>query len=209
MLEPEPEDPELLLEDFELLVLALAAGAAAGVAAAGAAAGALDEDVEPDAPLLASLFTPPCPRQAPRPLFVEVVPSLHIVVPEPEEEDPEDPDEEPLPEELLDEPEAGALLLEELPPAPALAVLSTPPCPRHAPRPLLVAVVPSLQTGLAVLLVLLLEVLLPVLCASDSAGAASSAAANTAPHVKPLNFARFMDRSPLKEAVILRAFRIP
>jgi hypothetical protein len=122
LLEVEPEDPELLLEDLELMALPELGAAADEAAAAGAAAGALDEDAEPEEPPLASLFTPPCPRHAPRPLLVEVVPSLHIVVPEPEDEDPE----EPLPEELLVELDAGALLLLEEP-APALAVLSTPP----------------------------------------------------------------------------------
>jgi hypothetical protein len=34
-------------------------------------------------------------------------------------------------------------------------------------------------------------------CASETAGAAASAAAHSAPHIKPLSFARFMSRSPL------------
>jgi hypothetical protein len=81
--------------------------------------------------------------------------------------------------------------------APVPAALFTPPCPLQAPRPLCVAVVPSLHTGF----VAVLSVLLPVLCASDPADAPSSAAANTAAHIKPLNFASFIGRSPLRHAV--------
>jgi hypothetical protein len=84
-----------------------------------------------------------------------------------------------------------------VPPVPA--ALFTPPCPLQAPRPLCVAVVPSLHTGL----VAVLSVLPPLLCASDAGGAPSSAAANTVAHIKPLNFASFIDRSPLTHAVFL------
>jgi hypothetical protein len=198
--EDEPEDFELLLD--EAGVLAAGAAAAAAAAGAGAVAGAaagLEEDVEE---LPASLFTPPCPRQAPRPPWAAVVPSLQVTGAL--EEDEEDEELEDVPDEAaVLEPEAGAAEPEE-PLAAALAVLSTPPWPLQAPRPLCVAVEPSLQTGLGAVLLLELVLVLPlVLCASDSAGAASSAAANTAPHVKRLKFASFIWRTPLGKAVVL------
>jgi hypothetical protein len=130
------------------------------------------------------------------------VPSLQVTgaadVEEPEEElaldaAEDDPDEDP---------EAGAAAPEE-PPAAAVADLSTPPWPLQAPRPLWVAVVPSLHTGLAEELLLELVPLLPLaLCASESPGAVSSAATNTVPHVKPLSIGNFICRSPHQKAVV-------
>jgi hypothetical protein len=176
----------------------LAAGAAAAAAAAGAGAVAGVEAVEE---LPASLFTPPWPRQAPRPPWAAVVPSLQVTGVLEDEE----PEEELELDELLEAagvaPAAGAAAPEE-PPAAALADLSTPPWPLQAPRPLWLAVEPSLHTGFGA--VLLLELVL-VLCASDSAGAASNAAANAAPHIKALKFASFICRTPLGKAVVLNS----
>jgi hypothetical protein len=190
----EPEDFELVLDEAPVL----AAGAAAAAAAAGAGAVAGVEAVEE---LPASLFTPPWPRQAPRPPWAAVVPSLQVTGVLEDEE----PEEELELDELLEAagvaPAAGAAAPEE-PPAAALADLSTPPWPLQAPRPLWLAVEPSLHTGFGA--VLLLELVL-VLCASDSAGAASNAAANAAPHIKALKFASFICRTPLGKAVVLNS----
>jgi hypothetical protein len=96
--------------------------------------------------------------------------------------------------------EAGALEaadvepLLELPFAAAVAALSMPPWPLHAPRPPWAAVLPSLQvTGVLAVL----ELLESVLCATVSAGTASSAPAIAAAHVKPLSRVKIMNRSPL------------
>jgi hypothetical protein len=167
---PPPED--------ELLVAAGAA-AAAGAAVAGAAAAAV-------LPLDAALFTPPCPLQAPRPPWGEVVPSLQTTGP-------------PLPE---DEPlvaagaapaagAAGAAVAGAAAAAvlPLEAALFTPPCPLQAPRPPCGEVVPSLHvTGP-----------LDASCADKNPGAASSAAVSNTVRMSPssLVFARFMCSSPL------------
>jgi hypothetical protein len=160
------------------------------------AAGAAELEVEalppPDA---ADLFTPPCPLQAPRPLWVEVVPSLQVTVAAPPELDE--------PEALELELAAGAALapldplelLELLLPleplaAAAVAFLSIPPWPLQAPRPPCGDVVPSLQvTGL-------LAVLLLLSCARLNPGAVSHAAVSSAPPSKPLSFMEFIDVSP-------------
>jgi hypothetical protein len=99
----------------------------AAAVVAGAAAVPL---AEPEAERL--LFTPPCPLQAPRPVLVDVVPSLQVTV---------------VAGEVLEAPLVEPLVLDPvlLAAAPALLLLSTPPCPLQAPRPLLADVVPSLQ----------------------------------------------------------------
>ena len=111
-------------EDFEPVIVPpvivpaagamVVAGAAAG--AAGAAAGA--------AALLADLLMPPCPLQAPRPPCGEVVPSLQVTGPLPEDEAEDE-----------DVVAAGAAAAGAAEPAPVEADLFTPPCPLQAPRP--------------------------------------------------------------------------
>jgi hypothetical protein len=151
-----------------------AAAVAAGAGAAGAAA-------LPALPAEADLFTPPWPEQAPRPLCVEVVPSLQVTVPEPDAADDAEVAAPAAGAGAASEPEAEAL-------APADADLSIPPCPEQAPRPPWGEVVPSLQVTEPLVA---LEV-----CAEETTGPASSAAANIAPHIKPLNFAIFICSSP-------------
>jgi FAD:protein FMN transferase len=180
------------LPDPELEVAEVAAGAAA------AGAAALPE-VPELAPPDADLSMPPCPRQAPRPPLAELVPSLQVTGPLDEPDDEEEVDEEP---EVAAGAAAGAAALPEAAVLPeVLADLSMPPWPRQAPRPPLAEVVPSLQvTGLLLSL---------VVCASDSPGAAMSAAANTAPHIKPLNLAIFICRSPPERDRCYGTARIP
>ncbi len=160
---PDPEEDEAAL--------------AAGADAAGGAA-------LPALPAEADLFTPPWPEQAPRPLCVEVVPSLQVTVAEPDAaEDAElaAPAAGAAAAGAASEPEADVL-------APADADLSIPPWPEQAPRPPWGEVVPSLQVTVPLVA---LEV-----CAEEITGPASSAAANIAPHIKPLNFAIFICSSP-------------
>ncbi|HME38605.1 MAG TPA: hypothetical protein VKG63_06560 [Steroidobacteraceae bacterium] len=57
----------------------LVAAGAAGLAAAAGAAGAAGAAVAGAAAVLEAFCTPPWPLQAPRPVAVEVVPSLHVV----------------------------------------------------------------------------------------------------------------------------------
>jgi hypothetical protein len=107
-----------------------AAGAAGAdaAAAAGAAVAAGAAAVASAAGLLFDAFwTPPCPLHAPRPVAVEVVPSLQVVgVPEAAGA-------------------AGAAAAGAAGAAVVLAAFWTPPWPLHAPRPVAVEVVPSLQ----------------------------------------------------------------
>jgi hypothetical protein len=127
------------------------------------------------------LLTPPWPLHAPRPLCAEVVPSLQVTPPLAAEED-DDEDGAVVPDELLEELLAGAELPEL---AAAVADLSTPPWPLQAPRPACVAVLPSLQTGSAVL----------VVCDRATAGASDSATTSAAPQVRG-NFTFFICSSP-------------
>jgi len=127
--------------DFDAVeVLAAAAVLAAGAAAAGAAAaGAAGAAavvfaagaavVEAAAGLLFDAFcTPPCPLQAPRPVAVEVVPSLHVLgVPE------------------AAGAAAGAAGAAAAGAGAVVEAFWTPPCPLQAPRPVAVEVVPSVQ----------------------------------------------------------------
>jgi hypothetical protein len=92
------------------------AAAAAGAAVVSSAAGLLFD----------AFCTPPCPLHAPRPVAVEVVPSLQVV----------------------GVPDAGGAAGAAAGAAGAAVVLAafwTPPWPLHAPRPVAVEVVPSLQ----------------------------------------------------------------
>lgn len=101
--------------------------------------------------------------------------------------DEEEDDEEAgaiEPDELLEELLAGAELPEL---AAAVADLSTPPWPLQAPRPACVAVLPSLQTGSAVL----------VVCDRASGGANASATASAAPQVRE-DFTFFICSSPAR-----------
>ncbi len=117
--------------DFEAVDDFAAAGvAAAGAAAAGAAAVAGAETGASNAGLLLDGFcTPPWPLHAPRPVAMEVVPSLQVVgVPDAAGA-------------------AGAAAGSAGAAAAALlaAAFCTPPWPLHAPRPVAVEVVPSLH----------------------------------------------------------------
>jgi len=110
----------------------LAAAGAAGVAGADAAAGAAvvagAGAAASDAGLVFDPFwTPPWPLHAPRPVAVEVVPSLQVVA---------DPDAAG---------DAGAAAADAAGDAVVLTAFWTPPWPLHAPRPVAVEVVPSLQ----------------------------------------------------------------
>lgn len=118
---------------------AAAAGAAARAAAAGAAAGAGDAAVAGAAAgasnaglLLEGFCTPPWPLHAPRPVAMEVVPSLQVVG---------------VPDAAGAAGTAGAAAGSAGAAAAALSVAAfcTPPWPLHAPLPVAVEVVPSLH----------------------------------------------------------------
>ena len=116
--------------DFDAVDDLAAAGAAGAdaAAAAGAAVAAGAAAVASAAGLLFDAFwTPPCPLHAPRPVAVEVVPSLQVVG---------------VPDAAGG---AGAAAAGAAGAAVVLAAFWTPPCPLHAPRPVAVEVVPSLQ----------------------------------------------------------------
>jgi hypothetical protein len=115
--------------DFDAVAdLAAAGTAGADAAAAGAAVAAGEAVVASAAGLLFEAFwTPPWPLHAPRPVAVEVVPSLQAVgVPDAAGA-------------------AGAAAAGAAGAAVVLAAFWTPPWPLHAPRPVAVEVVPSLQ----------------------------------------------------------------
>jgi hypothetical protein len=126
------------VEVFAAAAVVAAGAAAAGAAAAGAAgaaavfAAAGAAVVEAAAGLLFDAFcTPPCPLQAPRPVAVEVVPSLQVLG---------------VPEDAGAA--AGAAGADAAGAAGVGAVSAafwTPPWPLQAPRPVAVEVVPSLQ----------------------------------------------------------------
>ena len=116
---------------------AAAAGAEAVPVAAGAAAAggaAVAAFFAAAGVVLGDFCTPPCPLHAPRPEAVDVVPSLQVL-------------------ELDAAAAAGAAVAgfasgvaaAVVAAAVVLAAFFTPPCPLHAPRPLAVDVVPSLQ----------------------------------------------------------------
>jgi hypothetical protein len=148
-----------------------AAGAVpvAGVPVAGAA----EEALASEASLLFDAFwTPPWPLHAPRPVAVEVVPSLQVVgVPE------AGGAAGAAGEAAAGAGAAGAADW-------AAAVFWTPPWPLHAPRPVAVEVVPSLQT----------------VGALDSAARADRPIANTNiikdPARSPVSLVFFMIHSP-------------
>jgi hypothetical protein len=110
--------------DFEADGLAAAGVPVVGAVAAGAGAAADSSE----AGLLFDAFcTPPWPLHAPRPVAMEVVPSLQVVgVPDAAGA-------------------AGAAAAGAAVAALVEAAFWTPPCPLHAPRPVAVEVVPSLQ----------------------------------------------------------------
>ena len=117
--------------DFDAVDDLAAAGAAGAdaAAAAGAAVAAGAAALASAAGLLFDAFwTPPCPLHAPRPVAVEVVPSLQVVGV---------PDVAGAAAAGSGAAAAGAAVV--------LAAFWTPPCPLHAPRPVAVEVVPSLQ----------------------------------------------------------------
>jgi hypothetical protein len=122
------------VEDLAAVIAVPAAGAegvAAGAveAAAGAVEAATAGAVAPAAGLLFEGFcTPPCPLHAPRPVAAVVVPSLQVAGA---------PDD-------AGAVEAGAAAGAAAAGA-AAAAFCTPPWPLHAPRPVAVDVVPSLQ----------------------------------------------------------------
>ena len=111
-------------------VLAEAAGAAtAGAAAAAGAAGVVAAAVSAAGVVLEAFCTPPWPLQAPFPVDVEELPSLHVVG---------------LPE-VAGAAGAVATGAGAAAAAEVLAAFCTPPCPLHAPFPVAVEVVPSLH----------------------------------------------------------------
>jgi hypothetical protein len=111
--------------DFDAVDDLAAAGAAAAAAGAAVVAGAAA--VASAAGLLFDAFwTPPWPLHAPRPVAVEVVPSLQVVG-------------------VPDAAGSGAAAAGAAGAAVLLAAFWTPPWPLHAPRPVAVEVVPSLQ----------------------------------------------------------------
>jgi hypothetical protein len=111
--------------DFEVDGLAAAGVVGAAAGAVAAAAGASDAGL----PFVA-FCTPPCPLQAPRPVAMEVVPSLQVLG---------------VPDAAGSAGAAGAAAAGAAGAALVVAAFWTPPCPLHAPRPVAVEVVPSLQ----------------------------------------------------------------
>jgi hypothetical protein len=161
------------VEDLAAVIAVPAAGAAGAAAgAAAAAAGAVEAATAgaaaPAAGLLFEGFcTPPWPLQAPRPVAVLVVPSLQVAGA---------PDDAGAVEAGA---AAGAAAAGE---AAAAAAFCTPPWPLHAPRPVAVDVVPSLQ----------------VVAAGVSAAAPCIPRANTVKDTarNPARFVFFMDLLP-------------